>query len=74
MHINDIRGLLHKAPFTPFSLELSNAIRVKVGHPEIVAIPRHGRFLVVAGDHVEILEPSQIAAAILNRKRKASTL
>lgn len=72
MNIQDIRDLLHKAPFDAFSLELSNGRRVKVGHPEFVAVPQHGRFLVVAGEHLEILEPGQIVAAVLSGKRKAA--
>ena len=72
MKLQEIRELLHKAPFDPFSLELSNGRRVEIGHPEIVAIPVHGRFLVVPGKQMELLEPEHITAAIFNVVRKRS--
>jgi len=75
MNIEEIRDTLRAAPFKPFTLELDNGRRIAVQHSEIVAVPRHGRFFVVTGAHIDILEPAHVSSIVVEkptqRTRKA---
>ena len=67
MNIEEIRDLLRATPFKPFSLELDNGRRISVRHSETVAVPTHGRFLVVTNSHIDILEPGHISAIVVDK-------
>ena len=75
MNIDEIRDMLHAAPFKPFILELDNGRRITVQHSETVAVPRHGRFFVVTGSHIDIVEPAHVSSIVVEkptqRTRKA---
>ena len=75
MNIEEIRDMLQAAPFRPFTLELDNGRRIPVQHRETVAVPRHGRFLVVTGARIDIVEPAHVSSIVvekpLQRTRKA---
>lgn len=66
MQLNEIRDLKDRTPFQPFALELDNGRRVNVPHGDHLFIPPNGRFVIVAGDeHLDIVEPSHVAALIV---------
>ena len=67
MKIERIRDMLHAAPFRPFTLELDNGRRIPVQHSETVAVPRHGRFFVVTGAHIDIVEPTHVSSIVLEK-------
>ncbi len=67
MDIEEIRDMLRATPFKPFTLELDNGRRVAVPHTETVAVPRHGRFFVVTGTPIDILEPAQISSIVVEK-------
>ena len=64
MNIDEIRDMLHAAPFKPFTVELENGRRITVQHSETVAVPRHGRFFVVTGAHIDIVEPAHVSSIV----------
>ena len=64
MNIREIRDRLHAARFRPFTLELDNGRRIAVQHSETVAVPAHGRFFVVTGAHIDIVEPAHVSSIV----------
>ena len=67
MNIEEIRDLLRAAPFKPFTLELDNGRRISVQHIETVAVPPHGRFFVVTGAHIDIVEPAHVSSIVVEK-------
>jgi len=70
MNAETIREWLHRQPFEPFELRLSNGENYQVRHPELVAIgknriaivdPNTDRFVHVALVHVNSIEALQTA-------------
>ncbi|HYR57495.1 MAG TPA: hypothetical protein VEO95_02650 [Chthoniobacteraceae bacterium] len=48
MQANEIRQLLHEAPFQTFSIHMANGRKFVIDHPEIVAFSVDKRTLAVA--------------------------
>ena len=67
MNIEEIRDMLHAAPFRPVTLELDNGRRIPVQHSETVAVPTHGRFFVVTGAHIDIVEPADVSSIVVEK-------
>jgi len=67
MNIDEIRDMLHAAPFKAFILKLDKGRRVTVQHSETVAVPRHGRFFVVTGAHIDIVEPAHVSSIVVEK-------
>jgi len=67
MNIDEIRDMLNAAPFKPFILELDNGRRITVQHSETVAVPRHGRFFVVTGARIDIVEPAHVSSIVVEK-------
>jgi hypothetical protein len=44
--LEEIRGLIEKAPFVPFRLHLDDGRKLDVPHPDFVWLPRPGVFYV----------------------------
>lgn len=44
--LEEIRGLVRKAPFAPFRLHLADGRKLDVPHPDFVWLPRPGVFYV----------------------------
>jgi hypothetical protein len=47
MRPDDIHGLLHKRPFQPFRIRLSNGTTYDIRHPELVVVGRSTMFIGV---------------------------
>jgi hypothetical protein len=63
MNAQQIRDLLHRKPFVPFDLVLSNGQVIKVPHPECVVLSKTG--MVVAypdNDQIAIVSYLHIAS------------
>jgi hypothetical protein len=45
----NLREVIHAAPFRPFALSLADGTRVDVPHPDFIAHPPGGRTAVVVG-------------------------
>jgi hypothetical protein len=62
MDLNSIRNALHEVPFRPFDLCLADGRRVRVGHPEFVAMNQ--RIVIVTDEEsaTKILEPLLIVS------------
>jgi hypothetical protein len=49
MRAEELREVIHAAPFRPFALCLADGTRVDVPHPDFIAHPPGGRTAVVVG-------------------------
>lgn len=80
MTIDQLREMLHAAPFRPFRIHMADGRHVDVLHPEFVGRSPSGRTIMVAGANdafqvidlllVTSLEPIKNSS---NRKRRGRT-
>lgn len=70
MNMETIQGLLHRQPFEPFEIRLSNGERHQMRHPENVALaksriaiayPLADRIVLCSLIHINSIEPVQAA-------------
>jgi hypothetical protein len=59
----NLREVIHAAPFRPFALCLADGTRVNVPHPDFIAHPPGGRTAVVVGtdESLQIVDVMLIA-------------
>ena len=43
MTLEEVRAIVHAAPFQPFNMHLANGSSIRVPHPDFIAIPAVGR-------------------------------
>ena len=71
--VDDIREVLHHAPFEPFALRLHSGEVLKVTNPDFLSVTLSGRVLWDDGRAFRMLNPTLIASveAIRAPKRKS---
>jgi hypothetical protein len=74
MNLDRIRERLHNG-FKPFVIELSSGKRLKVPHPEFMAIGRKGLVVMGADDSVTIVDALHIVSVenLRSRRKPRST-
>ena len=43
MTLEEVRSVVHAAPFQPFDMDLADGSSIRVPHPDFIAIPASGR-------------------------------
>ena len=60
MITEDVREILHAAPFVPFTIFLANGRTFRIEHPDFVLLPRIGHVMVISLEngafaHIDLL-------------------
>lgn len=76
MKIAEIRNLLHAEPFRPFFIHIADGGRIRIVHPDFVALAPTGREMSVYqsnGDHqiIDVLMVTRLELAARNGSRKS---
>ena len=76
MKISEIRNLLHAEPFRPFAIHVADGGRIRVVHPDFVAVAPTGREMSVYqpdGDHqiIDVLMVTRLEINTRNGSKKS---
>jgi hypothetical protein len=67
MSIIEIKDLKNASPFRPFTLELENGSRIDIPSEGHLFIPPNERFVIVANDHLNIIDPRNISQVLMKK-------
>jgi hypothetical protein len=73
MDLQGIRDALHKQPFKPFTISLTDGRSFAVPHPEMVAVGKRRVIVVGQDDSWSEVEPLLIVSLDYNGKRRPYT-
>jgi len=76
MKISEIRNLLHAEPFRPFVIRVADGGRIRVVHPDFVALAPTGREMSVYqpnGDHqiIDVMLVTRLEPTVRNGQKKS---